>query len=324
MATPVLYIVIPCYNEESVLPITCKMFLAKLNSLISGGLIGANSRIMFVDDGSKDGTWPIIEQLAAQDEHYTGLKLSRNRGHQNALLAGLETARDLCDVTISIDCDGQDDIDAMDRFIAEYASGSEVVYGVRSSRASDTFFKRATAQGFYKIMNGLGANVIYNHADYRLMSKKALIAFSQFKERNLFLRGMVPLIGFKFSVVEYERSERLAGESKYPLRKMVALAMNGITSLSVGPLRLITSFGLFLSAVAFIATICVMAAKLIFGNGVWTTADGWTSLVCIIVFLAGIQLLCVGVIGEYIGKIYTEVKQRPRYTIEKSTQDKQD
>lgn len=313
---PVLYIVIPCYNEQEVLPITAPMFLEKINQLVSNGKISDNSRIMFVNDGSKDKTWSIISELAKQDEHYIGISQSRNRGHQNAVLAGLMEAKDKCDITISIDCDGQDDINAMDKMVDEYLNGCEVVYGVRSSRESDTFFKRTTAQGFYKFLSAMGAEVVYNHADYRLISSKVLNELAGFKEVNLFLRGMVPLVGFKSTSVEYARTERMAGESKYPLKKMIALALDGITSLSVKPLRLITGFGVIVAMISFIGCLWALITALC-GNAV----QGWASMTCIVCFVSGVQLICIGIIGEYIGKIYMETKQRPRYIISERTWD---
>lgn len=311
---PVLYIVIPCYNEEAVLPVTAGMFLEKITQLISEEKISENSRIMFVDDGSRDSTWSIIKELSRSDPHYTGIALSRNRGHQNALLAGLTEACGLCDITISIDCDGQDDINAMDKMVDEYLNGAEIVFGVRSDRRTDTVFKRTTAQCFYKLMNKMGANVVYNHADYRLMSSRVLKEFSNFREVNIFLRGMVPLVGFKSTCVEYERRERLAGESHYPLKKMLALAIDGITSLSTKPIRIITVFGFIIAALSFIGILWSVITYLC-GHSV----AGWASLVSIVCFLSGIQLLSLGVIGEYIGKIYLETKRRPRFIIEKRT-----
>ena len=305
---PVLYIVIPCYNEEKVLPITSGMFLEKLKSLISADIISDDSRIMFVNDGSRDSTWDIITKLSGEQKYFTGLSLSRNRGHQNALLAGLTEAGKLCDITISIDCDGQDDINAMDSMVREYLDGAEIVYGVRSSRETDTFFKRTTAQGFYKLMNRMGANVVYNHADYRLLSAKVIKELANFKEVNIFLRGMIPLVGFKSTCVYYERHERLAGESHYPLKKMLALAIDGITSLSTKPIRIITTFGF---VIAFLSLIGIIWSVIAFALG--KTVAGWASLVTIIFFFSGIQLLSLGVIGEYIGKIYLETKARPRF-----------
>lgn len=314
MSTPTLFIVIPCYNEEEVLPITAPMFLKKLLSLVHEGKIADASRIMFVNDGSRDRTWEIISELSRSDEHYIGISQSRNRGHQNAVLAGLMEARGKCDITISVDCDGQDDINAMDKMVDAYADGCDVVYGVRSSRETDTFFKRSTAQGFYKFLSLMGAEVVYNHADYRLISARALDALSEFHEVNLFLRGMVPLVGFKSTSVEYSRSERIAGESKYPLKKMIALAVDGITSLSVKPLRMIMSFGLTVALISFIGVIWAIVAA-ICGD----TVAGWASTTCIVCFVGGVQLICMGIIGEYVGKIYMETKARPRYIISAKT-----
>ena len=314
---PSLYIIIPCYNEQEVLPITAPMFLNKLSALINNGKISDASRIMFVNDGSKDETWNIICALADSNEHFIGISQSRNRGHQNAVLAGLMEAKDKCDITISIDCDGQDDINAMDKMVDEYAGGCEVVYGVRSSRETDTAFKRTTAQGFYKFLSAMGAEVVYNHADYRLISSRVLQEFANFKEVNLFLRGMIPLVGFKSTTVEYARAERIAGESHYPLKKMIALAVDGITSLSVKPLRLITSFGVIVALISFIGCLWALISAII-GN----TVDGWASMTCIICFVSGVQLICLGIIGEYIGKIYMEAKGRPRYIISERTWEK--
>lgn len=305
-----LYLVIPCYNEEEVLHETSKRLLDKMNTMIERELIHKESKILFVNDGSKDKTWSIIEELHNQNDMFSGVNLSRNKGHQNALLAGLMTAKEYADMTISLDADLQDDIDVIDKFVEEYYSGSDVVYGVRSSRETDTFFKRTTALGFYKFMNALGVDVVYNHADYRLMSKRALEGLSEFKEANLFLRGIVPLIGYKFSVVEYERHERFAGESKYPLKKMLTFAWDGITSFSVKPIRIITSLGFFIFFISFIAIIYSLISKFM-GNA----QAGWTSLTASIWMIGGIQLLSLGVIGEYIGKIYTETKRRPRFII---------
>ena len=317
MSRPVLYIVIPCYNEEEVLPITSILFKEKLASLIGAKKISEKSRVFFVNDGSKDRTWNIISDLAREDEYMEGISLSRNRGHQNALLAGLMEAKDLCDITISIDCDGQDDINAMDEMIDRYLEGNEIVYGVRSKRDTDTFFKRFTAESFYKLMNFMGAEVVFNHADYRLVSSRVLNEFGNFREVNLFLRGMFPLIGFKSTTVYYERHERLAGKSHYPLSKMLALAFDGITSLSIKPIRFITGFGVFVALLSFIGVIYSLISK-IFGH----TVDGWASMTCIICFVSGVQLISLGVIGEYIGKVYLETKQRPRFIIEKRTYDK--
>lgn len=311
---PSLYIVVPCYNEQEVLPITAPLFRKKLLQLIADGKISDESRVLFVNDGSKDRTWELICAMAEKEEHILGACLSRNRGHQNAVLAGLMEAKDLCDITISIDCDGQDDLDAMDRMVDAYLEGNEVVYGVRSSRETDTFFKRTTAQGFYKFLSAMGAEVVYNHADYRLVSSRVLQHFADFEEVNLFLRGMIPLVGFPSTTVEYARHERMAGESKYPLRKMLALAMNGITSLSVKPLHLITSFGVFVAIVSFIGCIWALVSAL-----AGKTVAGWASMTCIICFVSGVQLISLGIIGEYIGKVYMETKRRPRYIISERT-----
>ena len=311
---PVLYIVIPCYNEQEVLPITAPLFLKKIMDLSGKGKISPNSRILFVNDGSKDDTWKIINELSEKDPHYLGICQSRNRGHQNAVLAGLMEAKDRCDITISIDCDGQDDIDAMDSMVDAYLDGCDIVYGVRSKRDTDTFFKRFTAESFYKLLNAMGAEVVFNHADYRLMSSRVLQEFANFKEVNLFLRGMVPLVGFKSTTVTYERHERIAGESHYPLSKMLALAFDGITSLSVKPIRFITGFGLFVAFVSFIGVIWAIVQALV-GHAV----SGWASMTSIICFVSGVQLVCLGVIGEYVGKIYMETKHRPRYIISERT-----
>ena len=311
---PVLYIVIPCYNEEKVLPVTSGMFLEKLKSLISEAVISDDSRIMFVNDGSRDSTWDIITELSEEEKYFTGISLSRNRGHQNALLAGLLEAEPLCDITVSIDCDGQDDINAIDSMVREYFDGAEIVYGVRSSRETDTFFKRTSAQCFYKLMNRMGANVVYNHADYRLLSARVIKELANFKEVNIFLRGMIPLVGFKSTCVYYERHERLAGESHYPLKKMISLALNGITSLSTKPIRIITAFGFIVALLSFVG---IIWSVITFALG--KTVAGWASLVTIIFFFSGIQLLSLGVIGEYIGKIYLETKARPRFIVEKRT-----
>ena len=311
---PILYIVIPCFNEETVLPITNTLFLDKLKEFIAAGEISAGSRILFVDDGSRDNTWSVISELHQKNAYFEGLKLSRNCGHQNALLAGLMTAKNHADITISIDCDGQDDVAAMNRMLQEYKSGADIVYGVRAARDTDTKFKRNTAKGFYRILNFLGAEVVFNHADYRLMSRRALEGLSEFREVNLFLRGLIPLVGFKSSSVYYDRKERMAGESHYPLSKMLSLAFNGITSLSVRPLKMITGLGFFMSLVSLLAVIVTVIIKL-FGY----TVQGWTSLLCVIFLLGGIQIFCLGVIGEYIGKMYAETKARPKYIIEDNT-----
>ena len=317
MSAPILYIVIPCYNEEEVLPITCEMFLEEIRLLESAGKISSDSRILFVNDGSKDKTWEIIAKLAEQDEHYIGISQSRNRGHQAAVLAGLMEAKDHCDISISIDCDGQDDISAMEEMVDAYFEGCDVVYGVRSSRETDTFFKRATAQGFYKLLNWMGVEVVYNHADYRLLSNRVIRELENFKEVNLFLRGMIPLVGFKSTSVYYKRKERIAGESHYPLRKMLGLAFDGITSLSVKPIRMIASFGFIVALISLIGVIWAVVGALT-GN----TVAGWASIICVVCFIGGIQMLCLGVIGEYIGKIYLETKHRPRFIISERTWEK--
>lgn len=313
---PILYIVVPCYNEEQVLPITSALFLKKIRDLEKSWKISPESRILFVDDGSKDKTWQIICDLARKDRHFKGIQQSRNRGHQNAVLAGLMEAKDHCDITISIDCDGQDDINAMDAMVDAYLDGCEIVYGVRSKRDTDTFFKRFTAESYYKFLKFMGVEAVYNHADYRLVSSRVLKAFADFKEVNLFLRGMFPLVGFKSTSVYYERRERIAGKSHYPLKKMLALAFEGITSLSVKPLHIITGLGCFIAALSFIGVVWSVIVALC-GNSV----PGWASMTCIICLLGGVQLTCLGVLGEYIGKIYMEVKQRPRYIISQRTKD---
>ncbi len=316
METPVLYIVIPCYNEEAVLPITAPLFLQKIQALSEQGKISPKSRVLFVDDGSKDGTWAIIEGLAKKNRCYCGIRQSRNRGHQNAVLAGLMEAKDKCDITISIDCDGQDDINAMDAMVDAYHDGCEIVYGVRSKRTTDTFFKRFSAQSYYKLLRSMGVDAVYNHADYRLVSSRVLQEFASFREVNLFLRGMFPLVGFKSTSVPYERQERIAGKSHYPLRKMLALAFEGITSLSVRPLHIITVIGLSIALLSFIGVIWSVIVALC-----GASVPGWASMTCIICFIGGVQLTCLGVIGEYIGKIYLEVKQRPRYIISQRTEE---
>lgn len=316
MSKPILWIVIPCYNEEQVLPITAPMFLKKINDLAAAGLISEKSRVLFVNDGSRDATWSLIQKFASEDEHFIGISQSRNRGHQNAVLAGLMEAlhSGSCDITISIDCDGQDDINAMDGMVDAYRDGCDVVYGVRSKRDTDTFFKRFTAESFYKLLNAMGAEVVYNHADYRLMSARVLQEFAKFKEVNLFLRGMVPLVGFKSTSVAYERHERIAGESHYPLSKMLSLAFDGITSLSIKPIRFITGFGVIVALISFIGVIWAMVEAIL-----GLTVSGWASMTSIICFVSGVQLICLGVIGEYIGKIYMETKHRPRYIISETT-----
>jgi glycosyltransferase involved in cell wall biosynthesis len=306
-----LYLVIPCYNEEQVLAETSKQLISKLNSLIAAKSISKESRIIFVDDGSRDSTWSIIEKLNKNNSKFGGIKLSRNRGHQNALLSGLMTAKDHADVVISLDADLQDDINAIDDMLKAHEKGADIVYGVRSSRQKDTLFKRATAQGFYHLMSKMGVDSVYNHADYRLMSKRALDELERFKEVNLFLRGIVPLLGFKTATVEYERAERYAGESKYPLKKMLNFAIDGITSFSVKPLRLVTSLGLTVLIVSFLIVIYSLAAKLL-GH----TVEGWTFVVVSVWFIGGVQMLSIGIVGEYIGKIYSETKSRPRFIID--------
>ena len=314
MNSPILWVIVPCYNEEAVLPITAPLFLQKLNSLIQENRVSEDSRILFVNDGSRDKTWEIICGLAREDSHILGMSQSRNRGHQNALLAGLMEAKNHCDITISIDCDGQDDMNAMDAMVYEYLNGSDIVYGVRSSRTTDSWFKRTTAQSFYRLMNKMGVEMVYNHADYRLVSARVLRHFADFHEVNIFLRGMFPLVGFKSSCVYYERHERMAGKSHYPLRKMISFAVEGITSLSVKPLTLIVVLGLITCLLGFVGIIWAIVEVLL-GN----TITGWASTVCIILFLGGVQLLSIGVIGEYVGKIYLETKHRPRYIISDRT-----
>ena len=306
-----LYFVIPCYNEEQVLPETAKRLKDKVRALIQRGKIDEGSRILFVNDGSADRTWEIIRALHEQDPLYSGINLSRNRGHQNALLAGLMTAKDYADMVISMDADLQDDIDAVDEMIEKYLQGIDIVYGVRSSRAKDTFFKKATAEGFYKIMNTMGANTVFNHADYRLMSRRSLEGLSEFQEVNLFLRGIVPMIGFSWDVVYYERGERFAGESKYPLKKMLSFAIEGITSLSTKPIRMITGLGFFI----FLVSIGMLIYSLV-RHFTGATIVGWTTLMVSVWAIGGLILLSLGVVGEDIGKIYLETKARPRYLIE--------
>ena len=311
-----LYIVVPCYNEEQVLGETSKRLKIKCENLIQKGQISKDSKIVFVDDGSKDRTWKMISELHETDSLFSGVKLSSNRGHQNALLCGLITLKDKADAVISIDADLQDDINTFDEMVEKYENGCDVVYGVRSKRETDTFFKRFTAEAFYKILNKMGAKVIFNHADFRLMSKRALNAFAEYKETNIFLRGMVPLIGYKSDIVTYERFERLAGESKYPLKKMLALAWEGITSLSIQPIRMITGLG----AVVFAASIIMIIYSLV-SYFMGFAVSGWASLLCSIWAIGGLQILAIGVIGEYIGKIYLEVKRRPRFIVEEFLED---
>ncbi|SHH74693.1 Glycosyltransferase involved in cell wall bisynthesis [Clostridium collagenovorans DSM 3089] len=307
-----IYFVIPCYNEEEVLKETAKRLEEKMESLMENKKISENSRIVFIDDGSKDSTWSIIEELNKLDEKFSGIKLSRNRGHQNALLAGLMTVKEKCDAAISLDADLQDDINVVDKFIDRFIDGCEIVYGVRSDRKMDTIFKRTTAQGFYRVMKVLGVDIVYNHADYRLMSKRSLDELENFKEVNLFLRGIVPLIGFKSDIVLYERNERYAGESKYPLKKMLLFAFEGITSFSVKPIRIVLGVGI----VMFLSSLVALIYSLV----VWIlgkTVHGWTTLVSSVWMLGGLQLLGMGIIGEYIGKIYMESKGRPKFIVEK-------
>jgi glycosyltransferase involved in cell wall biosynthesis len=311
---PRLWIVIPCYNEEEVLPVTKDLFLQEVHQLIDEKLIAEDSRILFVNDGSTDNTWKIIENLAKEDTHFLGISQSRNRGHQNAVLAGLMEAKDHCDITISIDCDGQDDISAMEDMVKAYHKGAEIVYGVRNNRDSDTWFKRTSAQSYYRLLKKMGVETVYNHADYRLVSSMVLQHFADFKEVNLFLRGMFPLVGFNSTCVYYERHERMAGKSHYPLGKMIHLAVDGITSLSTKPIHMISGLGLIVSLVGFIGILWAII-EAVLGN----TVTGWASLVCIICFLGGVQLLSLGIIGEYVGKTYMESKHRPRYIISKRT-----
>lgn len=313
----ILYIVVPCYNEEEVLPETARRLKEKLESLMAADKISPNSRVLFVNDGSRDKTWEIISQLHEQCPLFSGVDLTRNRGHQNALLAGLMTAKERCDMAISMDADLQDDIDAVDAMVEEYYAGCDIVYGVRSSRKKDTFFKRFTAEGFYKLMNAMGAETVFNHADYRLMSRRALEGLAQFKEVNLFLRGIVPMIGYRTGTVTYERGERFAGESKYPLKKMLSFAMEGITSLSVKPIRMITGLG-FLVFFISIAMLIYSVVRWAMGE----TILGWASLICSVWAIGGLILLSLGVIGEYIGKIYLETKERPCFLLREVLEDR--
>lgn len=308
---PVLYLVIPCYNEEAVLPETVKQLTEKLRAMQADGLIGPASRMLLVDDGSKDKTWTLIERFSAENTFVSGLKLAHNRGHQNALMAGLMTAKDKADCVISLDADLQDDVGVLDDFMVKFNEGCDVVYGVRNKRETDTFFKRTTALGFYRFMKALGVDVVYNHADYRLMSRRALEALSEYREVNLFLRGIVPLIGYRSDYVYYDRHERFAGESKYPLKKMISFALDGITSFSVKPLKMISSLGILVSLLSVIGLLYALISHFC-----GFTVAGWTAIVSSIWLLGGIQLLCIGVVGGYIGKIYSEVKARPRYRIE--------
>lgn len=308
----ILYVVIPCYNEQEVLPETARRLKAKMHALTERCVIGEASRVLFVNDGSKDGTWQQIEALYQQDPLFAGVNLTRNRGHQNALLAGLMTAMEHADVTISMDADLQDDVDAMDKMLDAYQAGCDIVYGVRGKRATDTFFKRFTAEGFYHVMQLLGVDIVFNHADYRLMSRRALQSLAEYGEVNLFLRGIVPQLGYRTATVEYERHERFAGSSKYPLKKMLAFALDGITSFSIKPIRLVLALGVIIFTCSLLALLWTLIAKLC-GH----TVSGWASLMCSIWMIGGIQMMSLGVIGEYIGKIYNETKRRPRYLIER-------
>ena len=314
-----LYLVVPCYNEEEVLPETSRRLKEKLEGMVLAGLVDEKSRILFVDDGSRDKTWEIISRLHQEDPRFLGLKLSRNKGHQNALLAGLMTAKELCDMAISLDADLQDDVDAIDRFVLEYQNGCDIVYGVRSKRETDTWFKRTTAEGFYKVMQALGVDIVDNHADYRLMSRRALEGLAQFREVNLFLRGIVPLIGYKSAVVTYERSERFAGESKYPLKKMLSFAFDGITSFSVKPISFILGLGVLMTGISGLALLVLLVLWLL-GWGV----SGFGVLCGSLWLLGGIQLMALGMVGEYVGKIYKEVKARPKYIIETFLKDQEE
>ena len=312
-----LYVVVPCYNEEEVLEETTKRLKEKMETLIKNKKISEKSKVMYVNDGSKDKTWKIICDINKKEKLFTGLSLSRNKGHQNALLAGLMTAKEYADIVISMDADLQDDINAMDEMIDKYYDGCEIVYGVRSSRKKDSFFKRTTAQGFYKFMSIMGVDVVYNHADYRLTSKKVLDNFSEFTEVNLFLRGMFPLVGYKSDVVYYERNERFAGKSKYPLKKMLNFAWDGITSFSVKPIRLVLNLGIIIFALSLVMLLYCLIVKII-----GKTVEGWTFIVGSIWLVSGIQMLSIGIIGEYVGKIYSETKRRPRYIIAENLEEK--
>ena len=307
----ILYLVMPCYNEEAVLHETAKQLLAKMNSMFDRGMISRESKIMFVNDGSRDRTWEIIKELHESNPIYSGVKLSRNKGHQNALLAGLMTAKEKADMAISLDADLQDDVDVIDQMVEKYYEGNDVVYGVRSARDTDTFFKKFTAEGFYKIMQAMGVEIVFNHADYRLMSRRALEGLSEFREVNLFLRGIVPLIGYKSDIVTYERHERFAGESKYPLKKMLAFATDGITSFSIKPIRMITTCGFLIFAISILMLLYFLVVHFM-----GRTVHGWTSTIVSIWAIGGLQLLAIGIVGEYIGKIYLETKARPKYIIE--------
>ena len=308
-----LYIVVPCYNEEAVLPETTKRLTAKLTDMIEAGLIAPSSRVLYVNDGSKDGTWELIEEIHKQNPLFSGISLAHNRGHQNALLAGLMTAKEYAEIVISMDADLQDDIEIIDEMVRKYREGYDVVYGVRSSRKTDSFFKRFTAESFYKLIGFMGVEIVYNHADYRLTSRRVLESLDEYQEVNLVLRGIFPAIGYRSTTVEYERNERFAGESKYPLKKMLAFAWEGITSFTIRPLQFISALGIIVSAVSLIVLIALLINK-IFGY----TVTGWASVICSIWLVGGLQLFCLGIIGEYIGKIYYETKRRPRFIIDKN------
>jgi len=310
---PILYLVIPCYNEEQVLPVTSKLFLDKLMSLIGSDKISDKSRVCFINDGSRDKTWEIVKGLCSEEPHFAGISLAHNKGHQNALICGLMEVSGKCDITISMDCDGQDDINAIDGMVDEYLKGADIVFGVRSDRTTDTWFKRTTAQSYYKFLKFMGVNIIPDHADYRLMSSRALKALAGYKEVNVFLRGIIPQLGFKTAIVYYSRAERMAGSTHYPLKKMLALAIDGITSFSIKPLRMITTLGTIIAFLSFVGIIYVIVGAII-GN----TTQGWASMTVLLCFLSGIQMVSLGVIGEYIGKIYLETKGRPRYIVDES------
>ena len=311
---PILYVIIPCFNEEEVLNITYDTYINEINLLINNNKISEDSRLVYIDDGSKDSTWEIICGLSKKCDLVEGIRLSRNRGHQNAVLAGLLESKDKCDITISIDCDGQDDITAMEKMVDAYNEGFDIVYGVRKDRSSDSFFKRFTAESYYKLLNAMGVEVVFNHADYRLISNRVLQELADFKEVNLFLRGMIPLVGFNSTSVYYKRNERIAGKSHYPLSKMLLLAFDGITSLSIKPIRLIALLGFIIAFISFIGIIWVVV-----GTFMGNTIKGWASSTCLICFVSGVQMVSLGVIGEYIGKIYLEVKARPRYIVSEKT-----
>ena len=311
---PILYVIIPCFNEEEVLNITYDTYINEINLLINNNKISEDSRLVYIDDGSKDSTWEIICGLSKKCDLVEGIRLSRNRGHQNAVLAGLLESKDKCDITISIDCDGQDDITAMEKMVDAYNEGFDIVYGVRKDRSSDSFFKRFTAESYYKLLNAMGVEVVFNHADYRLISNRVLQELADFKEVNLFLRGMIPLVGFNSTSVYYKRNERIAGKSHYPLSKMLLLAFDGITSLSIKPIRLIALLGFIIAFISFIGIIWVVV-----GTFMGNTIQGWASSTCLICFVSGVQMVSLGVIGEYIGKIYLEVKARPRYIVSEKT-----